>query len=183
MYAENPNRLLDEMDQIDALIRTLTKQRDDIAVVIDNLTRPARIQSPPQTRKLLQRGFIFHGQYKPQWYLLDLYLSVLRRLHEELPDKWEQVVAALKSRSYTRSYLAKDRAGLFSGKSQAWAEKHSTKLCQGWYADTNLNAERIRCLLPTAVRAAGLKWNEDVRVIWSSSYVTVQADSPGTSTR
>lgn len=178
MYAENPNLLLDEMNQIDALIQTLTKQRNDIVQVIDNLTRPATPLAAPQTKKLLQRGFFFHGQYKSQWYLRDLYLSVLRKLYEEFPEKWDQVVEALKSRSYTRSYVAKERAELFSGKNQAWTEKHSTKLCEGWYADTNLNAERIRSLLPTAVRAAGLKWNEDVRVIWSNSYVSVEGDSP-----
>jgi hypothetical protein len=44
-------------------------------------------------------------------------------------------------------------------------------LVPGWYADTNLNRERMRRILPAAVSAAGLKWGEDVKTYWRAIQV------------
>jgi len=41
--------------------------------------------------------------------------------------------------------------------------------------DVNLNAERMRRILPAAVRAAGLKWGTDVKVYWRARQVSEKA--------
>jgi hypothetical protein len=71
----------------------------------------------------------------------------------------------------TRAYVAQSHAELFPGQSLAWAQRYSRPLVPGWYADTNLNRERMRRILPAAVSAAGLKWGEDVKTYWRATQV------------
>ena len=56
-------------------------------------------------------------------------------------------------------YVAKTFAELFHGQPMAWAGDSRT-LMEGWYVDTNLNPRTDRKVLPAAVRAARLKWED-----------------------
>ena len=68
------------------------------------------------------------------------------------------MAAAMGLHGTTRAYVAKTREELFPGQSPAWAMRYSRTFVDGWYVDTNLNRERMRRILPAAVRAAGLAW-------------------------
>jgi len=65
--------------------------------------------------------------------------------------------------------VAKTREELFPGQTPAWALRYSRMLVEGWYVDTNLNRERMRRILPAAVRAAGLAWSQDVKWYWKAT--------------
>lgn len=70
----------------------------------------------------------------------------------------------------TRAYVARTVEELFPGQPLPWAQRYSRRLLVEWYVDTNLNRERMRRILPAAVRA-GLKWGEDVTAYWRATQV------------
>jgi hypothetical protein len=75
--------------------------------------------------------------------------------------------------------VSREQGLLFTAKSDDWIRRHSVVLVEGWYADTNLSRERIRTLLPVAVRAAGLRWDDDVKVFWRRTVVEVSPQQQG----
>ena len=52
------------------------------------------------------------------------------------------------------------------------AELLRRSLVDGWFLDTNLNRERMRRILPAAVRAVGLQWGTDVKTYWRRTQIT-----------
>ncbi|WP_029050342.1 hypothetical protein [Cupriavidus sp. amp6] len=106
------------------------------------------------------------------WNYIDSHIDLLRRLWNEFPDRRDAMAEAMSCHGTTRTYVARTPSELFRGKTMGWTQRYSRKLMDGWYVDTNLNRERMRSILPAAVRAAGLKWDEDVRVYWRAQQVT-----------
>lgn len=179
MLIADPNHLLHEADQISAAIATaeaymatLTTKRAEIFCTLENLTRPV-CASPAQERAFIRRGFVYLGDIFRSPTYLAIYLSVLKRLWMSFPEKRDAMAKEVSRSAYSRRYLARDRNALFSGMSGEWTLQHSTLLCEGWYADTNVNKQQIRKILSRAVSAAGLKWDEDVRVHWNTGYTAV----------
>jgi hypothetical protein len=76
------------------------------------------------------------------------------------------MAAAVASAGYNRSYIAKERDSLFEFKSLRWILKFSEEFSPGWFMDTNVTPERIKRILPLAVRAAGLDLNNDFAIFW-----------------
>ena len=163
-------RLLVEFDEVNAAMAAastwmaaLELRRHQLADLLDEATRPA---PPPVAPKIIHRGVQFQGELRRMWNFIDIHLFVLRRLWAAVPDRRGAMAAAMSSRGTARRYVAEDRQRLFMGKPDVWIRRYSVELSEGWYADTNLSVERMRVLLPIAVRAAGWKWGEDVRVFW-----------------
>lgn len=76
------------------------------------------------------------------------------------------MAVAMGNAGYNRRYVATDRARLFDFKPFGWIMRFSEELYDGWYIDTNVTPKRIRRILPLAVRAAGLEWNNDIAINW-----------------
>ena len=74
----------------------------------------------------------------------------------------------------TRAGTTHDGAFQFPGQPLPVAQRYSRRLVDGWYVDTNLNGERMRRILPAAVRAAGLTWGEDVKAYWHATQVAAR---------
>ena len=171
----DPERLLVELDQVEVAIgsaeswlATLEHRRDELITVLDAATRP--LPSPAAAvSRTIYRGVSFRGEITQFWDFIDIHLHVLRRLWRELPERRDAMAVAMAQRGTSRRYVSQERGRLFSGKSEGWVQKYSVRLVDGWYADTNLSVERIRTLLPTAVRAAGLNWGDEVKVFWRTT--------------
>jgi hypothetical protein len=164
-------RLLVEFDEVNEAMAaantwmaTLERRRHQLVDLLDEATRPP--PPVPSAPKIIQRGVQFQGELRRMWNFIDIHLFVLRGLWAAVPDRRTVIAAAMSSRGTVRRYVAEDRQRLFMGKPDAWVRRYSVELSEGWYADTNLSVERMRVLLPVAVRAAGWKWGEDVRVFW-----------------
>jgi hypothetical protein len=112
----------------------------------------------------ISRGAKYRGQLASLSSCIEVYLYVLRRLWQDYPELQDRIAQALGARGTYRSYVSRDRSSLFDGKSKYWGIRHSTLLVDGWYADTNLNPERIETLLQVAVNASGLRWGHDVKI-------------------
>lgn len=115
---------------------------------------------------MVHRGVLFRGELRRLSNFIDIHLFVLRGLWAAVPERRGAMAAAMSCRGTARCYVAVDRQRLFSGKPDGWVRRHSVELSEGWYADTNLSVRRMQVLLPAAVRAAGWKWGDDVRVFW-----------------
>lgn len=178
-FSNNPNDLLHELNQLNCaigssenLLGTLKSRRDAIERIVDEITRPSVQQARPPRRPIF-RGFEYSGKYTSASTYIDLHLGVLRKVWADFPEKRDAIAQAFGRIGYSRRYIAKDRSELFEGKSAWWIQQHSIEFCEGWYADTNINLERIRRLLPIAVRVAGLKWGTDFVIYWNPTFVTV----------
>jgi hypothetical protein len=166
-------RLLVEFDEVDVAMAaakswmaTLELRRHQLADLLEEATRPPPPQTVPGVPKIIHRGVQFQGEVRRMWNFIDIHLFVLRGLWAAVPDRRGQMAAAMSSRGTARRYVDEDRQRLFIGKPDEWVRRYSVELSEGWYADTNLSVERMRVLLPAAVRAAGWRWGDDVRVFW-----------------
>ena len=104
-----------------------------------------------------------------------LHIDLLRRLWTEYPERRDAMAQAMGIYGNTRTYVARSVEALFPGQPLPWAQRYSRKLVEGWYIDTNLNRERMRRILPAAVRTAGLTWGQDVKAYWRATHVAVDA--------
>lgn len=166
-------RLLAEFDEVNAAMAaantwmaSLELRRHQLADLLDTATRPTTTQLVAVAPKMVHRGVLFRGDLRRMWNFIDIHLFVLRGLRAAVPERRASMAAAMSCRGMARSYVAEDRQRLFLGKPDGWVRRHSVELSEGWYADTNLSVERMRVLLPVAVRAAGWRWGDDVRVFW-----------------
>jgi hypothetical protein len=107
----------------------------------------------------------------PRQRYIDIHTDLLRHLWTEFPDRRDAMAEAMGLHGTTRAYVAKTREELFPGHAAAWAMRYSRTLVDGWYLDTNLGRERMRRILPAAVRAAGLVWGQDVKTYWRAAPV------------
>lgn len=168
-----PERLLAEFDEVNAAMAaanawmaSLELRHVQLADLLDAATRPTPTRPASAASKVVHRGVLFRGELRRMWNFIDIHLFVLRGLWAAVPERRGAMAAAMACRGTARSYVAEDRQRLFLGKPDRWIRRHSVELSHGWYADTNLSVERMQVLLPVAVRAAGWKWGDDVRVFW-----------------
>ncbi len=162
-------RELDELQRVIAAttgwLETLSSRQQELVQYLDATTRPAPIVAVTATRTIF-RGFEYRGDVVTKWSGIDIHLELLRRLWNDFPELRDAMAAAMASRGTVRCYVAKNREELFPGKTTGWIQRYSVQLVDGWYADTHLNTERMKALLPAAVRTAGMRWGADVRVFW-----------------
>ena len=174
-----PQFPIQELEQIEAAIRasqqwlsTLQVRREALTAELEEITRPPVVPSKPTT-KAIGPGLEYFGKVFHHWNYIDIHIDLLRRLWTEYPDRRDAMAQAMGTCGNTRAYVARTLEELFPGQPRPWAQRYSRPLVDGWYVDTNLNRERMRRILPAAVRAAGLKWGQDVQAYWRATEVTV----------
>lgn len=170
-----PQFPMEELEQIKSAIQvscqylaTLEARHETLILELERLTRPQGVIAKASMRKI-GPGFEYRGEMFKRWNYIDIHIDLLRRLWTEFPDRREIMAKAISHFGRTRTYVAKTRTELFPGKSPFWAQQHSRTLMDDWYVDTNLNPERMRRILQAAVKAAGLKWGEEVKVYWRAT--------------
>ncbi len=175
----HPQFPIQELEQIEAAIQTsqrwlttLQGRRDALTAELEKITRP---QATPikLAMKTIGPSLEYLGRMTHHWNYIDIHIDLLRRLWIEYPEHREAMEQAMGLHGNTRAYVARTREGLFPGQPLPWAQRYSRQLVDGWYVDTNLNRERMRRILPAAVRAAGLKWGQDVKAYWRATQVAV----------
>lgn len=164
--------LMQELEQIESAIQasqkwfaTLEGRREALTAELEHITRPQPV-SPRVPVKTIRHGFEYRGRVYEHRYSIDIYIDLLRRLWTEFPDYREAMVQAMGSRARKRTYVAKTPAELFPGQPLAFANKHSRKLVDNWYIDTNLSSNQIGTIMLAAVAAAGLSLGKDVKIYW-----------------
>ena len=174
-HDQNTNSFpVQELETLEAAIRacaqcltTLQRRQTALTDALEELTRPAApgvaVAMPANT---FGPGVRYRGEFVRCWSYIDIYTVVLERLWKDHPHRRDAMAAAVSSCGSTRVYVARSAQALFPFRSLAWAQRYSRRLVDDWYVDTNLNLERMRRILPVAVRAAGLKWGEDVFAYW-----------------
>ena len=180
MYApiaqqREPQFSLLELEQVELAIRAtsdclaaLHVRRNALTAELERLTRPAPRSTLTPAPTLTGRGVEYRGEAFPLSTYIDIYMTVLRRLWGDFPDRRDEIAKSVGRCGTARAYIARSRDPLFPGQSPEFALRYSKPLADGWYVDTNLNQERMARLLPVAVQAAGLTWGKDVRVRWRS---------------
>jgi hypothetical protein len=182
--ASDAELALVRLEHLDASIRVLKSllqpieaEREAVYRELDELTRPRLLLAPPPVltaaTTVIPRGFVYRGHVHRKWSYIDMHVGVLKCLWEDFPEQRDAIAVAVGRRGSSRAYVARSREGLFQGKSAAWAYRFSRELLDGWYVDTNLSRERIRAIMPAAVRASGLRWGEDVQVLWRRTELRV----------
>jgi hypothetical protein len=166
---------LQELEQIETtiqaserLLATLHGRREALGAELDRIMRPQAVVARV-ARKTIGPGLEYRGVMTVHWSYIDIHTDLLRRLWTEFPERREAMAAAMGAHGATRAYVAKTREELFPGQTPAWALRYSRMLVEGWYVDTNLNRERMRRILPAAVRAARLAWSQDVKWYWKAT--------------
>ncbi|MCM8662270.1 hypothetical protein, partial [Accumulibacter sp.] len=134
----------------------LNGRRAALTAELERITRPQPVLANVQP-KWIGSGLEYRGQMSVHWHYIDIHIDLLRRLWAEFPERRGAMAKAIGRFGTTRTYVAKTVAELFPGQPMAWAQRYSRTLMEGWYVDTNLNRERMRRILPAAVRAAGLE--------------------------
>ena len=167
-----------ELEQIEAAIQastrwlnTLQGRREVLTAELEKITRPPVAPTKP-AMKTVGPGLEYLGKMTHHWNYIDIHIDLLRRLWTEFPERRDAMAQAMGVYGNTRVYVARSVEALFPGQPLPWAQRYSRQLVEGWYVDTNLNRERMRRILPAAVRAAGLKWGEGVKAYWRSTQVT-----------
>ena len=173
-----PQFPIQELEQIEAVIRasqqwlsTLQGRCEALTAELEKMTRPPVAPIKP-TMKTIGPGLEYRGKMTHHWNYIDIHIDLLRRLWNEYPERRDAMAQAMGTYGNTRAYVARTLEELFPGQSRPWAQRYSRQLVDGWYVDTNLNRERMRRILPAAVRAAGLKWGQDVKAYWRATQVT-----------
>ncbi len=168
---------MQELEQIESAIQasrhwiaTLEGRREALTAELERLTRPQ-----PMVAKALMKtiglGFEYRGAMSVRRNYIDIHIDLLHQLWTEFPDHRVAMAKAMGCYGTTRTYVAKTLAELFPARSTAWAQRYSRTLVDGWYVDVNLNPERMRRILPAAVKAAGLKWGKDVKIYWRATQI------------
>ncbi len=177
-YADSEILML-ELDKLEKAISDVnhvlddfSRRRGEIFAVLETITRPIAKCFSASITKDFSRGYVYKGRHYSHWSYTNLYLSLLGKVLTEHPEKALAIAQELACYGTSRTYLAKQPELLFSGKTPSWIAKHSKEICDGWFVDTNLNLERMKTLLPVAVKAAGLHWGKEVRVFWRKTTLT-----------
>jgi hypothetical protein len=146
-------------------LRTRLTRYAELTELFERLTRPAARVEPakPQARR---RGFEYRGQFFSGWSCIGIYLHLLKRLWTEFSDSREAMAAAANRHTRSRAYVARARETLFQGKSAEWTRRHSRRLIDEWFVDTNMNPGQMQAILRSMVTAVGLEWGRDVSVNW-----------------
>lgn len=151
---------------------TLQGRREALTAELEKITRPQVAPIKP-TMKTIGPGLEYLGKMTHHWNYIDIHIGLLRRLWTEFPERRDAMAQAMGIYGNTRAYVARTLEALFPGQPLPWAQRHCRQLVEGWYVDTNLNRERMRRILPAAVRTAGLKWGlVDVKAYWRATSVS-----------
>jgi hypothetical protein len=170
---------MQELEQIEFTIRTtlqwlatINDRREVLTSELERITCPQPTIAKTLTKKI-GPGFEYREAMFVHWNYIDIYINLLRRLWVEFPDRREAMAKAIGRYGTTRTYVAETLVDLFPNLPTVWAERYSRPLVEGWFVDTNLNRERMRRILPVAVKAAGLKWGKDVKVYWRPTPISM----------
>lgn len=128
---------------------------------------PATPAITPWVKRIVRKGYDIGGVHTRCHSDIDIYVGILEHLWASHPDRRQAMADAMGRHGSNRSYVATTVQRLFPSWSLPRAQRHSRRLADGWFVDTNLNTERKMTLLPIAVRAAGLQWGEDVVAHWT----------------
>lgn len=166
---------MQELEQIESVIEALrqclaTLENRRETLTLERVTRPQPVIAKAPI-KMIGPGLEYRGAMFVHWNYIDIHIDLLRRLWSEFPDLREAMAQAMGCYGTTRAYVAKTRSELFPGQPTAWTQRYSRTLVDGWYLDTNLNRERMRRILPAAVKAAGLIWGKDVKIYWRRTQI------------
>lgn len=131
------------------------------------------------TAHIATRGFRIGSHFHPCWTNKAVYLGVLRHLWRSRSSRREEMARASRMGARTRRYLALSRDQLFSGRPVDWSRMHSSPIADGWYADTNLSAERMRVILRRVIYAADLSTDSCIDVEWIPRNGQRQGPLPG----
>jgi len=166
------NSMLQELEETESaiaacrkLLSTLQHRHDALTIELERITMPSTVPAKLNSQ-IFAPALEYRGTVTTHWNYIDVYLDLLRRLWIEFPDRREQMARRVGMYGTMRAYIAKSQAELFPGQPIAFAYRHSRMLVEGWYADTNINVERMRRILPAAVAVVDLKWGEDVKAWW-----------------
>jgi hypothetical protein len=172
-----PSFPMQELEQLEELIQTSRKwfenledRRATLSAQLEKITRP-QPASPVAVAKTIRRGLEYRGVVSVHWYYIDIHVDLLQKLWTEFPNQRDAMAQAIGCRGRTRTYVAKTTAALFPGKPLEFTQKHSRKLVDDWYVDTNLNPNQMRPILYAAIAAAGLKFGEDVKIFWRRTQI------------
>jgi hypothetical protein len=170
-HNSDSNQILRKIESIDRTISTISElskalanMREEHWQLLDETTRP--ITPTNERAQTVRRGFEYRGDVSRRRYLIDIYLEILRRLWLDFPDQRKDMAEAMSARGHTRCYVSLDRASLFRNEPKSGVENNSVEFVEGWFADKCLSARWMHVVLAAAVRAVGLKWNQDVRIVW-----------------
>lgn len=165
-----PQFLIRELEQIKSAIQTscqylaiLEERHETLISELKRITRPQPVIAEV-SRRTTGPGFEYRGEMLRRWNYIDIHIDLFSRLWIEFPDRRETM--ALRRLVILEGRAHMDAGQTVSGKSLTWVQQHSRRLVDDWYMDTNLNPERMRRILQAPVKAAGLKWGEEVRVYW-----------------
>jgi hypothetical protein len=163
---------LQELDQIEAALRacenlssSLRQRQQLLTAELERLTAPQYVPPAPKP-KILSRGYEYRGAFFPCWSSIDTYSNLLRSLWNDFPSRRGAMAAAISSCGISRTYVARSLPELFLNRSPEWTARHSRPLIDGWYLDTNLSDGQKRQILRKATEAAGLHWDNDIKVFW-----------------
>lgn len=158
---------IEEYDRIGA---ELARKASWYAKMTDELDRITSPGGEPLTRRAPQArcGFAFRGTFSECRSDIDIHVGVLRRLLTDAPEMVEPVVATVQRLGRVRRYIAPSPVELFPHRSIEWAHRYSRPLIDGLWVDTNMNSDQMAKILVAAVRAAGLRWGDDVAVNFNS---------------
>jgi hypothetical protein len=163
---------LQELDQVEAALRacenlssSLRQRQHLLTAELDRLTAPQYV--PPALRpRILIRGYEYRGAFFPCWSSIDTYSNLLKSLWNDFPGRREAMAAAISACGTSRNYVARSHQDLFLNRPPEWTARHSRLLIDGWYIDTNLSNAQKRQILRKAAEAAGLRWDDDIKVYW-----------------
>lgn len=179
-------RILAEYDQntklirqCRAIVRQLAGRQRSLFTTLDAATRP---ESPLTTQvtstaipvsplptatvpaQAIRSGYTYRGEAVSTFYAVDTYVSLLKRLWIDFPDRRPQVRAALNSSATTRFGIAESTAALFPAQSALWRYGKARRIDENAFVDINLSNVTKRIRLRKAVAAVCLEWKRDVVV-------------------
>jgi hypothetical protein len=154
-----------EVSSLRTRLTTLEPRYAALTELLDRGTLPTS-KAEPAKRQARRRGIEFRGQFFAGWSCIGIYLELMHRLWTEFPDGREAMASAANRNSRSRAYVARARGDLFQGKSAEWTRRHSRRLVDDWFVDTNMNPDQMQAILKSMVTAAGLEWGRDVNVDW-----------------
>lgn len=169
-----------------AWLQQLDQRQQILVRILDDATTPNLATSIPTTIEVAKPtptrtvwlGYVYRGEVKQFASEIDLYLSLLRRLWADFPDKRTFMADVIGRFGRTRRYVATSRAALFVGKPDNWIRAHSREFCEGWYCDENLNHERKVTILRAAIQSAGLSYGQEARLIMRKTEVLWAPGTP-----
>ncbi len=113
------------LQELEQLERTIAATQDCVAALqlrrelltneLERITRPAL-----PSLKIIGPGVLYRGEMVRAFSAINIHAALLQRLLTDFPERREAMASAMGARGYSRAYVARSTAQLFSGKSAAW---------------------------------------------------------------